>query len=436
MTKGLVAAVLAVIVAGAAMAQDAPQRAAIPLPKPVLAGVGAQDAASRETREDTATRDALDDAACKVPSPELHWARLPRELREVPVREMIGQLLVASYSGQTPTSEGVLGARALLSASKIGGVLTFRHNIASGEDIAAINALFAKAHPLLPAFVAVDQEGGAVSRVKPSEGAPQTPSARDVAGGSVAQARTTYDAMAKALANLGFTVNFGPVVDLEVEPDNPVIAGFGRSYGADVDRVVAYARAFIDAHHAAGVATALKHFPGHGSTTADSHEGAIDLTPTWTREELAPFAKLIAMRDVDMVMIGHLKLDGMGGAAGLPASISKEAITDVLRDALCFDGLVITDDLAMDAISKHFDPAGAAERLIDAGGDLILVSLGADGGGDVLGAITERLAAKAEASTKFADLIRYAYARVVNHKLDLAARAASADRAEQLARVR
>ena len=109
--------------------------------------------------------------------------------------------------------------------------------------------------------------------------------------------------------NLGWTEEFmlkGTVADMAINPNNQVIAKFGRAFAKDAPTVTAYDQAFIDAHHAAGVVTALKHFPGHGSSTADSHEGFVDITNTWSPTELDPYRALIAAGDVDMVMVGHL----------------------------------------------------------------------------------------------------------------------------------
>jgi len=358
---------------------------------------------------------------CPPDQPTVAWARLPRTLRTVPLRQMIGQLLVVSYVGTGPDSTGVESVRQALRRSRVGGVLTFRHNIASADAIRAVNARFADAHPVLPAMIAIDQEGGAVMRVKPSEGAPATPSAADIARRPLQEAEAAYAAMAKTLADLGFTANFGPVVDLAVNPENPVIARFGRSYGASVDTVVRYAQTFIEAHRAAGVATALKHFPGHGSSSADSHDSAIDLSPTWSEDELEPFRRLIDRGAGDMVMIGHLELDGMSGPGPLPASLSPVAITEVLRGELCFDGLVVSDDLGMEAIESRWGSAEAARLLVEAGGDLALLALPAENGMAIVGEIIDHLEAAAADSPEFAEKIRRAYTRVVHHKLDIAA---------------
>ncbi|MEM8552720.1 MAG: glycoside hydrolase family 3 N-terminal domain-containing protein, partial [Pseudomonadota bacterium] len=358
-------------------------------------------------------------SSCERADPHLTWALLPPSLRTVPLRQMIGQLLVISYSDTTPRASGVEAVRQAIRSSRVGGVLTFRHNISSGDNIRAINEAFRDAHPVLPAIVAVDQEGGAVMRVKPSEGGPDTPSAKRVADGTLEEARTAYTDMARALADLGFTVNFGPVVDLEVNPKNPVIARFGRAYSASAEEVVKFAQAFIDAHSAAGLGTALKHFPGHGSSTADSHEGAIDLSATWSHEELIPFRELIDSGSADMVMIGHLKLEGVTGPDNLPASLSPKAIDGVLREALCFDGVVVSDDLAMDAVSNTWGAVEATRLMVEAGGDMALLSIPAGEGFALIDEITDALVAEAERSPEFLQKIKAAYARIVHFKLDL-----------------
>lgn len=377
-------------------------------------------------------------ASCTRPDPELAWASLPRPLREISLEAMIGQLLVVSFSGKAPSDAGVVAARDAIAASRIGGVLYFRYNVGSAASVREVNSGFANANPLLSAMIAIDQEGGAVSRVLPTEGAPATPSARAISLRPSADAELAYGDLARNLAALGFTANFGPVVDLEVNADNPVIAKFGRSYGRDVATVVTYAEAFVRAHRSVGVATALKHFPGHGSSTADSHQGAIDLGPTWRRVELEPFREMIAAKSADMVVVGHLKLAGLTGPDGLPASLSPVAIDTFLRGTLCYDGLVVSDDLAMDAIAANWSTTEAAQLMIEAGGDIALISLPSGTGLELVDAIARHLADEARANPSFADRVRHAYARVAVHKLALAEARARLPRpaARPLAQVR
>ncbi|MEM9221145.1 MAG: glycoside hydrolase family 3 N-terminal domain-containing protein [Pseudomonadota bacterium] len=407
-------------VAIAVLALLPPAAAQINIALPPIAGLISRPGDFQPLPDAKPVHQVVDAESCEPVDHEVLWARLPLTLRDVSLREMVGQLLVVSYSGTSPNAKGVGIARDALRRSEIGGVLTFRHNIASGAQTQAINEMFLNAHPVLPALIAVDQEGGAVMRVKPSEGGPATPSAEKIAQGTVAEAEEAYGEMANALAKLGFTVNFGPVVDLAVNPKNPVIARFGRSFGSAPREVVRYASAFIAAHKDAGIATSLKHFPGHGSSSDDSHESATDLTPTWSDDELIPFAELIKQGLADMIMMGHLKLDGVSGPGDLPASLSPIAIDGVLRSKLCFEGLVVSDDLAMDAIESHWGTPEAAQLVFEAGGDIVLVSLPAGKGMTLVREITDHLVAKAEQDPSLAQRIREAYARVVHHKLAMA----------------
>jgi beta-N-acetylhexosaminidase len=221
--------------------------------------------------------------------------------------------------------------------------------------------------------------------------------------------------MAEGIADLGFTVNFGPVVDLAVNPRNQVIARFGRAFGTTADQVVPYAEAFVKAHHEAGLLTALKHFPGHGSSTADSHEGFVDITDTWSESELEPYRRMIGDGLADFVMVGHL-IDTDVDAGGLPSSLSPEWIDGVLRTELGYDGVVISDDLEMGAIRDHFELAEAVVMAVEAGMDVLLFSNTANyrpGLGDEVRAI---LVSEANADPAFRARIEESYARIVRLK--------------------
>jgi beta-N-acetylhexosaminidase len=268
----------------------------------------------------------------------------------------------------------------------------------------------------LPPFITIDQEGGAVERLTEEVGFDELPRAIQVADSRTpAQAETLYAGMADAIADLGFTVNFGPVVDLAINPENQVIAKFGRAFGRTADEVVPYAEAFVKAHREAGVLTALKHFPGHGSSTADSHEGFVDITGTWREIELEPYRAMIADGLADFVMVGHL-IDTDVAAEGMPSSLSPEWIEDVLRDELGYDGVVISDDLEMGAIRDHFSLSEAVVRAVEAGTDVLLFSNTADyrpGLGDEVRGI---LVSAANADPTFRDRIEESYARIVRLK--------------------
>ena len=331
------------------------------------------------------------------------------------LEQMAGQMIVVGFQGDDADDASVMALRDEIAASEIGGVMLLKTNVKSLGAVSAMNAAFRAASPDLAPFITVDQEGGAVERLTKDVGFREIPTAASIAAdNSPAQAEAIYARMAASIAELGFSVNFGPVADVNLNPNNPVIAKFGRSFSADPAKVVAYDEAFIKAHHAAGVLTALKHFPGHGSSAADSHEGFVDITKTWQPSELDPYRALIADGDIDMVMVGHLyHADYSDAGSQTPSSLSPQWITGVLRDELGFDGVVISDDLEMGAIRDHFTLEQTVTMAVRAGMDVLLFSNTAKyraGLGDEIRAI---LVKTAEADPAFAARIEQSYNRIV-----------------------
>jgi beta-N-acetylhexosaminidase len=288
-------------------------------------------------------------------------------------------------------------------------------NVASLSAVAAMNAAFRDASPELPPFLTLDQEGGAVERLTSDIGFREIPNAERVAASnSPAGAGTLYREMAAGIAKLGFTVNFGPVVDLNLNRNNQIIARYGRAFGTSAAAVVPYAEAFIEAHHAVGLLTALKHFPGHGSSTADSHEGFVDISRSWQEVELEPYRELIGAGLADLVMVGHLyHSDHSGGDTRLPSSLSPEWITGVLRGELGYEGVVISDDLEMGAIREHFGLEETVTRAVRAGMDVLLFSNTAKPRASLAGEVRAILVAEAEADPAFRARIEESYGRIV-----------------------
>ena len=225
----------------------------------------------------------------------------------VPLEQMAGQMIVIGFQGTSANDASVKALRDEIAAGRLGGIMYLKTNVKSLEAVTAMNAAFKAAAPELPPFLTLDQEGGAVERLTKDVGFSEIPNAVTIAASqSPVQAEAIYAKMAKAIAAVGFTVNFGPVADINRNPANQVITKFGRAFGTDAKTVTTYDQAFIDGHHQAGLITALKHFPGHGSSSADSHAGFVDITGTWSPEELEPYRALIAAGYDDMVMVGHL----------------------------------------------------------------------------------------------------------------------------------
>ncbi len=294
--------------------------------------------------------------------------------REQGLFEMYGQLVIKGFAGQTADDPRVRTMRKALEQSLLGGVILYQKNILNPKQVAALTSTFSNAATRYTPIIAVDEEGGAVERLNRRKGFSYTPGHRRMQQRySVAEARKLYDGMARELVSAGFNTNFGPVVDLRLNPDNPVIAGNDRSFGTHPLYVARYAQSFVDAHDAAGIGTALKHWPGHGSSTRDSHLSFVDVTKHWQRIEIEPYRRLFARGYSGMVMTSHIYHHDWGSAKHLPASLSPVAIKTMLRDGLGFDGVVITDDLQMRAITSKRKLDEAIIMALAAGNDIALI---------------------------------------------------------------
>ena len=220
-------------------------------------------------------------------------------------------------------------------------------------------------------LIALDQEGGKVQRLKSQYGFDgHFPSASSVSKMNQNQVKATYLKMSQELHSVGINYDLAPVVDLDINPHNQVIHGLGRSFGKDPQTVANYAKTFIEAMHQNGVLTSLKHFPGHGSSVGDTHKGFVDVTHLYQKkEELEPYRLL--KDKADTVMVAHVfnkKIDAL-----YPASLSSKTINGLLRGELGYQGVVITDDLQMGAISQKYKLKTMLGLAIGAGNDILLI---------------------------------------------------------------
>lgn len=284
----------------------------------------------------------------------------------------LASMLMVGFHGQNANANGAQTLAKHIATNRVGGVCFLGHNTKSKAGIESLTNLFIRAAKHTIPLLAVDQEGGAVQRLNPRSGYVSYPRAQTVAKKhNPVEAAGLYRKLALEMKHAGFNLNLAPVVDLGVEPANPVVFKWGRTYGADSEVVAKYAGAFVRAHRDVNMLTALKHFPGHGSTVVDSHAKPVDLTSTWHRSELTPFEILTANDAVDIVMSGHLIHHELTGS--LPATLSPLAIK-LLRDEIGFRGVAMTDDLDMKAIRSSYSLMQAIVYAIRAGYDLILVS--------------------------------------------------------------
>ncbi|WP_151899375.1 glycoside hydrolase family 3 N-terminal domain-containing protein [Sulfurimonas hydrogeniphila] len=292
------------------------------------------------------------------------------------LKKMIGRMLIVGFdeSYVEPTSQIVSD----IQKYDLGGVILFDRfytdkqrvkNILSPYQLKKLTwHLQYFAHK--PLFIAVDQEGGKVSRLKPQYGFVKIPSAAAVSCMPLQRAQQIYKAQAQMLQNSGINVNFAPVLDLSTNPDNKVIVGLERSYGSNPKEVAKYAQTMIDAQTRHNVLSVLKHFPGHGSSLGDSHKGFVDITNTWSKKELEPYKILIKAHKADAIMTAHVfnaHLDDK-----YPATLSYKINTELLRNRLHFQGVIISDDMQMKAISANYSLKDALTLAINAGVNILL----------------------------------------------------------------
>jgi beta-N-acetylhexosaminidase len=299
--------------------------------------------------------------------------------REWPLERKIAQMLLLGFPGEALEADSPITVA--IRDLGIGGVVLFDNNIDLGvtnrniSGPAQLKSLTAELHAnaATPLFVAVDQEGGVVARLKERYGFPPSVSSRYLGeANDLELTRTHADSMAATLKEYGINLNLAPVVDLNTNPDNPVIALKERSYSADGGVVSAHAAAFITSHHRQRIVTCLKHFPGHGSSREDSHMGLVDVTGYWNEEELIPYREVIRQGLCDMVMTAHT----FNGALDreFPATLSRATIDGILRKRLGYEGVVVSDDLNMGAIVRHYSYETAVEKAVSAGVDLLIVA--------------------------------------------------------------
>ena len=260
----------------------------------------------------------------------------------------------------------------------LGGVILFDRfyddrtktkNISSPAQLKNLTTSLQK-HSNQPLLISVDQEGGKVARLKPAYGFKEFPSAKKVSQASFIQAEETYKTMSKVLHENGVNCNFAPVVDLEINPKNKVIVGLERSFGESPEDVTSFAKVQIQEQKKAGIISVLKHFPGHGSSLGDSHLGFVDISDTWSEIELEPYKALIESQNIDMIMTAHVFNKDLDEK--YPATLSHNVNTKLLREQMHYKGVVVSDDLQMKAISKHYTLKETVTLAINAGVDILL----------------------------------------------------------------
>ena len=289
-------------------------------------------------------------------------------LKKMTIDEKIGQLIIAGFDGITVNDE----LQSLILEKYIGGVILFSKNVESASQVVALNNEIKEINKVnkSPIFISVDEEGGLVSRM-PSE-FKDIPTNSDIA--KYDDEDLSYNigkVIGEEISSLGFNMDFAPVLDINSNPDNPVIGN--RSFGDNEAIVSKLGIATMKGLKDSNIIATVKHFPGHGDTSVDSHVGLPVVENDLERLksfELVPFQKAID-EGVDMVMVSHIMLPKID--ENDPATLSKTIVTDILRKDMNYNGVVVTDDMTMGAIINNYDIGEAAVKSINAGVDIVMV---------------------------------------------------------------
>ncbi|MBP3737876.1 MAG: hypothetical protein J6I72_02345 [Muribaculaceae bacterium] len=295
------------------------------------------------------------------------------------LRRYAAQMLMVGFRGDqvSDTSDAARYVRDL----KVGAIILFDVDLTGSATIGSRNVTSKQQLMRLtrqlrqwadyPLLIALDQEGGRVARLKPQYGFQPTVSAEHL-GQLNNQDSTRFYArrIATEMSQAGVNVNLAPVVDVH-NPASPALGKLHRCFASDPATIARHAGWFIDEHHRQGVLCTLKHFPGHGSATGDSHWGFVDVTSTWDEHELQPFKMLIDNGRADMIMTAHIMNRNLDPE--LPATLSHNVLTTLLRERLGFEGVVVTDDLYMQGIIDNYSVENAIVMAINAGADMLCV---------------------------------------------------------------
>lgn len=302
-----------------------------------------------------------------------------KSLTDEELKLRIGQMIMVGFRG-TEVKENSKIVEAIKNLG-LGGVIlfdfdlpskSFPRNILNPEQTKKLISDL-QSYSKIPLFVAVDAEGGKINRLKPEYGFLSIPSHKELGmKNDLEFTKGIVLKLAQQLKNLGFNVNFAPVVDLDLNPENPVIGKLNRAFSSDPEKVFLQAEVFLQGQNQNNIISVVKHFPGHGSSFQDSHLEMVDVTNTYQEKELIPYKKLKEKGLLRAVMVGHIfnkRID-----KDYPATLSPYFLNDILRKEIGFDGLIFSDDLQMDAISKYFGIEEATIRAINAGIDVLLFS--------------------------------------------------------------
>ncbi|UKS57221.1 beta-N-acetylhexosaminidase [Exiguobacterium acetylicum] len=298
---------------------------------------------------------------------ERQHAQRKQQLAAMSTSEKVDQLLYIGVAG----TELSAADRQLLRTHAIGGVLLLGGNITSEEQLLTFTRAIQETNQKPYAFVGIDEEGGRVSRV-PDQRLRLPTSQRMAQGADAAKMEDVGRTLGHVSQYYGFNMDFAPVLDVNSNPNNPIIGD--RALSADPKTVATFGTALMHGMQETGTIPVVKHFPGHGNTSVDSHVGLPKVTASkeeLKRTELLPFQEAI-QEGAEMVMVAHILYPAYDDQN--PSSLSKPILTDLLRQQLGFKGVIITDDLVMGAITQQYGLAEAARQSLVNGADMAMFS--------------------------------------------------------------
>lgn len=297
--------------------------------------------------------------------------------QELSLEQKAARMLIVGFRGTEINSQSAV-VKDIVERG-VGGVILFEHNITPVEkkldSRARLKVLCEKLQALTSReiIISIDQEGGKVNRLKSKYGFPVMVSQQKLGEIDNEDSTRYYShTIASELKQMGFNTNFTPCVDVNIDPKCPVIGKVQRSFSANPAKVIEHSLYVIDEHKKEGIKTAVKHFPGHGSSAIDSHLGFTDVTDTWQASELEPYKVLLNNGSTDMVMLSHVFNKNIDDT--YPATLSYKTVTGLLRQELGWQGIAVTDDMHMKAIADNYSLEESLMLTINAGIDLIILS--------------------------------------------------------------
>ncbi|HEX19543.1 MAG TPA: glycoside hydrolase family 3 protein [Acidiferrobacteraceae bacterium] len=307
----------------------------------------------------------------KLPLTKKQLQRIDNIVQRMSLRDKVGQMIMCSILGKKMNPR----LRQFLRDVKPGGLTIFNYNFKSSAQLRKLNLSLFREFPDIRPFLAIDQEGGAVTRIK--EDMPELPGNMALgAAGSIALSRRAGEVLGEGLSAHGFNMNLAPVLDINTNPKNPVIGV--RSFSSDARLVGDLGSALINGLQSRGVVAVGKHFPGHGDTSGDSHAKLPVLNHSskfLKGRELIPFVTAIRKGNLNVIMTAHIALPGLHQGRPIPATLSHKVLTDILRNQMSYQGIIMTDGLEMRGlIGTAGTMAAASVRAVKAGADMISIN--------------------------------------------------------------